>query len=194
MKHPAYATIALLALASAMPAGAEQKKPVYRDAETHDLIVKKFKVNQNIDPMKTLLPSEGEDPSKKNQPKDLISSSDVISFNGVTTLVPKRAIIQMPEAFKDRLNNHTPGNKVIGWWDFYTLNKGWITTVEVTRVQAEGREPLAEEISEGFTKSRNMIIATYSSGPISMLPLKEKKESAGEETKTEEANTKQAIR
>ena len=193
MKHPAYATMAILAFASVFPASAEPKKLVYRDAETHDLIVKKLRVNQNIDPMKSLLPSEGEDPSKKNQPKDLISSSDIISFNGVTTLVPKRAIIQMPEAYEDRLNNHSPGNKVIGWWGFYTLNRGWITTVEVTRVQAEGKESLAEEITEGFTKSRNMIIATYSAGPISMLPLKEKEE-AKTEANTEEANSQQAIR
>ena len=185
--------MALLALASVFPASAEPKKPVYRDAETHDLIVKKLRVNQNIDPMKSLIPSEGEDPSKKNQPKDLISSSDVISFNGVTTLVPKRAIIQMPEVYKDRLNNHSPGNKVIGWWDFYRLNRGWITTVEVTRVQAEGKEPLAEKISEGFSKNRNMIIATYSAGPISLLPLKEKEE--GEtEAKTKEAKPQQVIR
>ena len=186
MKYISHAYIALITTVFVLPVIGETKKPVYRDAETHDLIVKKLRVNQKVNPMKNLLPSEGEDPSKKNQPKDLISSSDVISFNGVTTLVPKRAIIQIPDNFADRINNHKPGNKILGWWDFHTLNRGWITTVEVTRVQAEGREQLPEEVLASFKKNRNLIIATYSSGPISVLPLKEEaKEEKPKEEKIE---------
>lgn len=184
MKHPVIVTLTLAALASLLMAAPESKKPVYRDVETHDLIVRKLKVNQKIDPMKNLVPSEGEDPSKKNKPQNLVSSSDIISFNGVTTLVPKRAIMQVPEKYENRINNHTPGNRVVGWLEFYTLNMGWITTVEVSRVQAEGNEPIAEELSENLSKSRNLVIATYSTGPISMLPLKEKDESETSENET----------
>jgi len=172
--------LALTAIANAEPGA---KKSVFRDAETHDMIVKKLKATQNLDPIKKMQPSEGEDPSKKNIPKDLISSSDVISFNGVTTLVPKRAIMQVPENYKARLNNHTPGNKVIGWLDFFRLNRGWITTVEVTRAQAEGKEPLAEGVSEHLSKSQNLIVASYLTGPISMLPQKEKEEKETAEAK-----------
>lgn len=182
IKANSLAKFALMLLAVAPATGQERKKPVYRDAETHDLIVRKLKVSQSKDPMKNFVPSEGEDPSVKNRPKDLISSSDVISFNGVTTLVPKRAIIQIPKQYADRINNHTPGNKVVGWVDFYTLNRGWVTTVEVSRAQAEGREPLAEDLSENLSESRNLIVATYSTGPISMLPLKEKEEKENTET------------
>ena len=83
-----------------------------------------------------------------------------------------------PKQYEDRINNHVPGNKVVGWLEFYTLNRGWITTVEVSRVQAEGKEPLAEDITENLSKSRNLVIATYSTGPISILPLQEKDEKA----------------
>eukprot|EP00903_Cladosiphon_okamuranus_P003589 g3587.t1 len=138
------------------------KKPVYRDAETHDQIAKKLKAGNSHNPMKTLIPSEGEDPSVKNRPQDIISSSDVISFGGLTTLVPKKAIMQIPEIYADRINNHTPGNRIVGWFDFYRMNRAWITTVEVTRVQAEGREPIPEEVAENLEKNRNLIIATYS--------------------------------
>ena len=178
MKHFLSQTVALAALASLTSAAPEQKKPVYRDAETHDFIVKKLRVNEEINPMKKLTPSEGEDPSVKNKPQDLISSSDILSFNGLTTLVPKRAIMMTPKQYEDRINNHVPGNKVVGWLEFYTLNRGWITTVEVSRVQAEGKEPLAEDITENLSKSRNLVIATYSTGPISILPLQEKDEKA----------------
>lgn len=176
MKLTSSAILAFAFMAAAPASGEEGKKPVYRDAETHDLIVSKLKFTQARDPIKSMIPSEGEDPSVKNKPQDLISSSDAISFNGLTTLVPKRAIIQLPETYADRINNHTPGNKVVGWVEFLTVNRGWVTTVEVSRAQAEGRERLAEELSENLAKSRNLIVATYSSGPISMLPPKEKQE------------------
>jgi hypothetical protein len=182
MKTTTFRKLVLLMLIAGPAMGEDQRKPVYRDAETHDLIVRKLRVNQQKDPMKNMTPSEGEDPTLKNQPKDLISSSDIISFNGVTTLVPKRAIMQLPEKYNDRINNHTPGNRVVGWIEFFTLNGGWVTTVEVSRKQAEGREPLAEAVAENLSKSRNLIIATYSTGPISMLPPKENEEDANIET------------
>ena len=184
MKDKRITILALLALAGLSQAAPEPKKPVYRDAETHDLLVRKLRVNQKIDPMKALAPSEGEDPSKKNQPQNLIASSDVISFNGLTTLVPKRAIMKVPAYYEDRVNNHAPGNRVVGWLEFYTLNRGWITTVEVSRLQAEGKEPLAEDLTENLGKIRNMIVATYSTGPISMLPPKEKEEAETAENQT----------
>lgn len=172
MKPTTHLLAALSLAAAALALAEEPRKPVYRDAETHELIAKKLKVNQEIDPIQKLVPSEGADPSKVNQPKNLIDSSDVISFNGYTTLVPKLAIIQLPELYADRINNHRLENKVVGWGEFYRLNQGWITTVEVSRVQAEGKEALAEAVSENLSKSRNLVIATYSAGPISMLPPK----------------------
>ena len=178
MNYPKLITLAI-AVASAPSAHAEEwEKPVYRDAETHEQIVEKFRLNQEIDPMKNLVPSEGEDPSVKNRPKGLIESSDIISFNGYTTLVPKKSIIKIPPAYADRMDHHQPGNKVVGWLEFYTMNRGWITTVEVTPAQAEGREMLAEDLTDFLSKNRNLIVATYLSGPISMLPPKEPTEEA----------------
>ena len=52
-------------------------------------------------------------------------------------------------------------------------NRGWITTVEVSRVQAEGNLAIAEETRERIGKSMNLVVATYMGGPISVLPLKE---------------------
>ena len=168
----------------------EVKKPVYRDAETHDHIVKKLAVSQKSNPMAKLAESKGEDPSVKNRPQDLISSSDIISYNGYTTLVPKHAIIQIPENYKSRINKHVSGYKVIGWFEFYKLNRGWITTVEVSKDQAEGRKPLNEDLRESFKKNSNMIVATYSTGPISLLPLKEPKEENPKKTETNESEKK----
>ena len=153
-----------------------EKKPVYRDAETHDQIAKKLVETQNKNPLAKLEESKGEDPSLKNQPLNLIASSDIISYNGLMTLVPKCAIVQVPEKYKKRINNApASGSKLVGWSEFYSKNRGWITSLEVTRLQAEGREPLAEETSESLKKNSNLVVATYSTGPISLLPLKEPK-------------------
>lgn len=167
--------LATIALCSTLAASAQQsgKKPVYRDAATHDQIVRIVKVASQHNPMENLLTSEGEDPSIVNQPTDIISSSDIISFNGLTTLVPKRAILQTPANFQDRINNHQPGNRIVNWVDFMTRNRGWITSVEVTREQAEGHAPIARELADQLAKSRNLIVAAYQAGPISVLPLKE---------------------
>lgn len=164
-----------ITLCSALAANAQQApaKQEYRDAATHDRLVRIVQAASQHNPMANLLPSEGEDPSKVNQPEDIISSSDIISFNGLTTLVPKRAILQLPANFADRVNNHQPGNQIVSWVDFIGRNRGWVTPVEVSREQAEGRKPISPELTEQLAKSRNLIVAVYQTGPISVLPLRE---------------------
>jgi len=161
------------AQAPAQPAGAAKAaaKPVFRDAATHDQLAMGYRKAQQEDPMRNLKKTEGEDPSVVNRPPGILASSDVISYNGLATLVPKRAVIQMPAAFSDRMKM-TAGCRLVGWTEFFSANRGWINTVEVSRVQAEGNEVIAEETRKQMVKSGNLIVATYQGGPISVLPLK----------------------
>ncbi len=142
--------------------------PAMRDAATHQQLALTLRKSQQEDPMKNMAPTQGEDPSK-NLPKDLISQSDIICFQGMATLVPKRAILQIPESCTERLTI-TPGAKIVGWADFFAANRGWITTVEISREQAEGKEPITEDTRKQLTQCRNLVVATYQGGPISMLP------------------------
>ncbi|QTN32958.1 hypothetical protein HZ994_11700 [Akkermansiaceae bacterium] len=178
-----YALAIILAAAAPCEAGDGAKKPAFRDAATHEELSLQLRKADQEDPMKALLPSEGADPSVSNQPQNLLESSDLISFQGLTTLVPKRAIIKLPEAFKDRVNNPPPGNRVVGWLDFYALNRGWITVVEITRSQAGGNEALAEGLSDQLDKSKNMIVTVLDSGPISYMPYRGDAETKKEELK-----------
>lgn len=171
-----FATAVLLSASLLSFAGADGEKPVFRDAATHEDLVQKLRSAEQNDPMKNLAKSEGKDPSAENRPQNLLESSDLISFQGLTTLVPKRAIIKLPEAFKERINNPPAGNRVVGWLEFYSANRGWITTVEITRAQAGGREDFAEGVAGQFEESKNMIVAVLESGPISYMPYR------GEET------------
>jgi len=143
--------------------------PEMRDAATHEQLVLALRKADQSDPMKNLKPAKGEDPSVVNRPKSLLSESDIISFSGLATLVPKHAILQIPASCTGRMKIE-PGAKIVSWADFYAANRGWITTVEVGIVQAEGNQPIAEETKKMMKKSRNLIIATYQGGPISLLP------------------------
>jgi hypothetical protein len=145
--------------------------PAMRDAATHDELSMALRVASNADPLVVLKPAPGPDPSKVNMPEGIISQSDFLSFGGRATLVPKRAILQIPPNLADRVKLQ-PGSMIQTWAEFYAMNRAWITTVEVTRIQAGGNEALAEELTKRIGKSSNLIVATYQSGPISVLPLK----------------------
>lgn len=168
MKYQAFLTTVLF---SGALAAQEAQKPVMRDAATHEQLEQKLRKMNSIDPMKKLETVEGEDPSKVNQPANLLESSDILCYNGMATLVPKRAILAVPKNLQDRLKMQ-PGARVVGWLEFLEANRGWINTVEVSRVQAEGNEALAEETTERIGKSTNLVVATFLKGPISVLPLK----------------------
>ncbi len=147
-----------------------KEKLVFRVAATHDSLSQKLRMQNAVDPMKALEKSEGVDPSTVNQPVSLLDSSDLISYGGITTIVPKRAIMQIPEKYKDRINSHVDGNTIVGWLDFYAKNRGWITTVEISRAQAAGREGFSEEFSEQLSKNTNLVITVLAAGPISFRP------------------------
>jgi hypothetical protein len=142
-----------------------------RDAATHEQISQDYRKFSQEDPMRNLKRTQGVDPSVVNRPKDIVSESDVICFNGMATLVPKRAILKLPANMSDRLK-FQPGMKLVSWSDFYTANRGWITTQEVSRSQAEGNDAFNEKVTDHISKSGNLIVATYMGGPISVLPLK----------------------
>ena len=50
--------------------------------------------------------------------------------------------------------------------------------MEVDRPIAEGNKAIAGETQERIGKSRNLVVATYLGGPISVLPLKEEAQAA----------------
>jgi len=185
MKQHIIITLLIAALA---PAARSENAPAtqMRDSATHQQLVQTYRQVALQDPMRNLQPATGADPTIINQPKDLVADSDILCFGGNATLVPKRAILNIPKNMAARLEFQS-GSRVLSWMDFFTLNRGWITTVEVTRVQAEGNEALAEDISTRIGKSMNLVVATYMGGPISVLPLKVPEE---EKVPTETANLK----
>lgn len=167
----------LFGIAALMSAASLAAEPVMRDAATHDELSAKLRVANNENPMKKFIPAEGPDPSKAEESTDLSEMLDFISYNGIATVVPKKAILSIPPSVADRIKLQ-PGHKVQSWQDFYAANRGWITTVEVSRAQAEGNLALGEELTKRIGKSSSLVVATYQGGPISVLPLKAPVETA----------------
>ena len=142
-----------------------------RDATTHEQLAAQHRTLAQPDPMLALEPAKGPDPAKANRVPDLLSDSDIVCFGGRATLVPKQAILHVPPNFAERLK-FQPGAKIQNWAEFYVENRGWITTVEVTRVQAEGNQPMDEASCKRMADSTSLVVATYQGGPISVLPPK----------------------
>lgn len=165
------ATILVATLPFLTLAALHAEAPVMRDAATHEQLAEQLRNAQQTDPMKRLQPAQGEDPAK-NLPPDLLSQSDFICYGGIATLVPKRAILAVPKALEDRTRLEAQF-RIVGWAEFYAMNRAWITTVDVTRQQAEGNVALSEDTYESLKESRTLVVATYKGGPISILPLKQ---------------------
>lgn len=166
-----YLKACLLAAAVAGTAGAATPGAVpMRDAATHDQLVAKQRGAQQEDPMLKLEVAKGSDPAATPLP-NLLSQSDIVCFGGQATLVPKRAILHLPANMAERTKIQ-PGARIQGWAEFYAANRGWIMTLEVTRVQAEGKQALDEETSKRLSDSPHLVVATFQGGPISVLPLK----------------------
>lgn len=166
----------LVLLAAIMiPVHAEPgKKRVYRDVATHEdlaAINREMVVNEE-DPFKALEVSEGPDPMVESRPVDLVKRSDVICFGGLMTLVPKRAILHIPDAYRGVIGVKT-GQNLVSWTDFFARNRSWIETFEVKWETAEGSMPIPAEMHESFIKSKKLVVATLLGGPISVLPPKE---------------------
>jgi len=154
-----------------------------RDVSTHEQLVLKLREAEQHDPMKNMPAVTGKDPAEICQPKDILSESDIISFQGLATLVPKRAILQIPKIYQERIAIQ-PGAKIVSWEDFFAANRGWITTVEVSRTQAEGSLALPADTQKHLTECSNLVVAVYMGGPISVLPLKEPAPTEPQKTKS----------
>ena len=140
---------------------------VMRDATSEKQELRSLRKAERVDPIKSLPVARNEEPLGGNRPKDLLSQSDILCFGGMATLVPKQAILQIPESYSERLKIES-GVKIADWADFLAANRSWITTVEISPMQAEGKEPLAEDTRTMLTECHNLVVTTYQGGPISI--------------------------
>ncbi len=149
-----------------------RKSIAIRDAATHDGLANSLRMAQQNDPMRNLGPAIGDtekDPAKALAGRDLVKDSLILCFRGELTLLPKRAVLFMPETLESR-SKAMDGAAVKTWENFFQKNRGWIRTVEVSREQAMGQAALPKNVVDAFATSTSVIVATFNGGPISVLP------------------------
>jgi hypothetical protein len=112
-------------------------------------------------------PAPGEAVVSRPDKQSIIKESIILSDGSNWTLVPKGAIICLPEAMKSRVITKPIGN-LLSWIEFQTKNRAWVTTTEVTFDQAAGHKPLPSNLTAFFAKQDKIVIAVHQNGPISM--------------------------
>ncbi|MDF1740155.1 MAG: hypothetical protein P1U86_13415 [Verrucomicrobiales bacterium] len=184
MKYSYFHLLTALAF-SAAPFYTEAEQPAQqskvmnmREVTSNNALSQRLRMAQQKDPIRDLGPPKGNlevDPAKKTASRDLIKSSTIISYNGLLTLVPKKSVLFTPEKLSDRIGEK-PNVKVKNFQEFFSANRGWIRTIEVSRDQALGHVPFSEAIIKSIGESNSIVIATYQGGPISVLPQKTEEE------------------
>lgn len=94
--------------------------------------------------------------------------SDILTDGSFHTVVPKGAILSVPESLADRLAT-SPAGKFQFWPDFYARNKNWIKLQEVEVDMAKGKVPLPEGVIKMMATEPKMVIAAYKGNLITVL-------------------------
>lgn len=139
-----------------------------RDLPTEEELSLKFKEVQRQSPGTIYVPPAASSKLPEGTSQDLWNSSEILCFGDVMTLIPKHAIIQIPKNLAARLKQ-VSGAQLVTWSIFFPANRSWITTVEVSAEQAEGKLPLSAQTKELMTKSGKVVVATFNGNPISVL-------------------------
>ena len=116
---------------------------------------------------------------------DLYSNSELLWDGSGHTILPKRAILFVPDALKEKVLEAQKGNFEF-WPKFSRENQSWIQPWEVSLDVAKGIKPLSEPIRKSIEKSPKIVVAVYNKFPISVLPPREPEEGLeqGEDAET----------
>jgi hypothetical protein len=117
-------------------------------------------------------PAQGEADVRRPEDQSIIKQSVILHDGTYWTLVPKGAVIFLPDARKNRVGVK-PAGSLLSWTAFLAKNQAWITTNDVSFEQATGKKPLQPERVAFWTKHDKVVIATHQNGPISVLVNKE---------------------
>ncbi|WAC20520.1 hypothetical protein OVA24_03895 [Luteolibacter sp. SL250] len=107
---------------------------------------------------------------QKQETWDLDANSSFIKYDGAVTLVPKGAILFVPDRFKDAVVTGISG-KFSLWNEFSTKYRGLVTPFEVTVEQASGAKPIEEERLAAARRSGLILVAVFNGNPISVQSI-----------------------
>ncbi len=99
--------------------------------------------------------------------QSIIRDSTILNDGKNWTIIPRGAIVYLPEALKAKTTGKPVGT-LLPFIDFVSRNPSWITTNEVTFDQAAGNEALPPTKIAFWAKQDKLVIAVHLRGPISV--------------------------
>ena len=100
--------------------------------------------------------------------ESIINQSVILTDGTNWTLVPRGAVLHIPEAHKGKVGGRPVGN-LLSWKRFVGLNRSWVSAEEVTLRQAEGVHNVDERRTAFWPKQDKIIVAVHLGGPISVV-------------------------
>ena len=107
-------------------------------------------------------------PTARPEHQDVIGNSEIISCGRFWTIVPKGAVLHIPEAMAARIKGEPTGD-YSPWIDFLARNRAWLETVEVSIAEASGETALPANQTERWQKNGHVVVAVHRAGPISVI-------------------------
>ncbi|MGB6220236.1 hypothetical protein [Haloferula sp.] len=125
-------------------------------------------------PVSTLAqPTEEEPRVARPSNESIIKQSMILSDGTNWTLIPRGAVLHLPEAHQGKIGGRPVGN-LLSWKQFVTVNRSWVSAEEITLRQAEGVQQLDDRRTAFWPKQDKIIVAVHLGGPISVVaPTKE---------------------
>lgn len=107
--------------------------------------------------------------TEEERPKgwDLMEYSEFIGMDGFVTLVPKGAIIHVPERFKANVLPKAVG-RFLSWPEFSARYRGLVVTREVTIEEASGAKAIEVKAMDAVRKGDLITVAILGGNPISV--------------------------
>lgn len=99
--------------------------------------------------------------------QSLISQSEILHDGEHWTLIPKGAVLHVPQSRAANVGAK-PVGILLPWIEFLRKNTAWISTHETSFEQASGEVPLPQAKTDFWPKQDRVIIAVHQGGPISV--------------------------
>lgn len=117
--------------------------------------------------------------AKKSANKGYYDNTLILVKDGVHTVLPQGAILNMPPELEGMLVKEPKGD-LMRWPDFLKKYGHVIDTREVTWETVKGEDPIREEEKKAFAKKGKMVVAVFKKNPVTVLePPEEEKEVTG---------------
>jgi hypothetical protein len=150
----------LLALTAGMSIAADPVPATWTDRMTDDQL-------RELQQRPSTLVGKVTEVQAPREQKSFAETSDFINFNGVSTFVPKGAILHIPGQYRE-LVTASPGSKLLMWRDFLRQYPAIVGPLEVGLAEASGAKPIEPRLLESAVRSGRIIVAVIRGNPSSI--------------------------